>query len=428
MLDAKVKSQKSKVDVTGDGQNFQKRVTSTFVVCPSPSQAGWISCCRDWLSLPAISLLLLLPPNSIIERRRIRIRATSTLLISLFIMSFRKLGRAVILFVVAVVHVEGFLGSRGREMTVTGVGMKSLPSCTHRTSIASTASSSLSSSDTSSTSTAGKSGAVRGIIFDIDGTLADSWNLGFQATLTVLADYHNKNNQQEMHTRETYPLTAEEYHFGCRYTTPERLARHVGLEPDHTLFESVGNDLGKQFDDYYVQLVDKKTAGFYEGIGDLLINLHCGPLSRAEESNFESDMSGVQLGALTNACVEYAHAVLKANCPQYSSDIPASSSDVKDTFVYQRFSSINGANSVPRPKPFGDGIIQCCEEMNLHPSQVIYVGDAPTDARAAVNAQCRAAIGVLWGSNSEECMSKEEGFNILCRNVDELGKAIEQYL
>lgn len=334
-------------------------------------------------------------------------------------MSLGAVARAILLSAAAA-SVEGFVGGSAGKMT--GIAPKSL---VHQTSLASTASST-SSSASLATETGAPSGPVRGIIFDIDGTLADSWNLGFQATLTVLTEYHNKNNE-EAHTPETYPLTAEEYHFGCRYTTPERLARHVGLEPGHPSFESVGEDLGNQFDDYYVKLVDEKTAGFYDGIGDLLVKLHCGELSRANGDD-DRDLNGVQLGALTNACVEYAHAVLKANCPQYSSDIPSSSADVKDNSIYSRFSSIHGANSVPRPKPFGDGILLCCEEMNLHPSQVIYVGDAPTDARAAVDAQCRAAIGVLWGSNDEECLKKEEGFKTLCSSVDELGQAIEKYL
>lgn len=330
----------------------------------------------------------------------------------------------VLLLSVAAVNVEGFVGS---TMTA-GIATKSSPTFTHQTSLTSTASST--SSSASSTSNADGNGAVRGIIFDIDGTLADSWNLGYQATLTVLTEYHNKNNEESL-TPETYPLNSEEYHFGCRYTTPERLARHVGLDPEHPSFESVGDDLGRQFDDYYVQLVDKETAGFYDGIGDLLVKLHCGELSGADSADNKSGSSGtsaVQLGALTNACVEYAHAVLKANCPQCSSDSPSSSSDAKGNGIYQRFSSIHGANSVPRPKPFGDGILQCCEEMNIHPSQVIYVGDAPTDARAAVDAQCRAAIGVLWGSNDEECLKEEEGFKTLCSSVDELERAIEQYL
>lgn len=316
-------------------------------------------------------------------------------------MAFGIVARSVLISAATVtVTVEGFLGGGGTKMT---------PPLVHLTSLASAASSSSSSS---------ASDPVRGIIFDIDGTLADSWNLGYQATLTVLTEYHNKNNDESL-TPETYPLDSEEYHFGCRYTTPERLARHVGLDPDHPLFESVGNDLGGQFDEYYVQLVDEKTAGFYDGIGDLLVKLHGGELS--------PDGADLKLGALTNACVEYAHAVLKANCPQYSSDDNPPSS-MKENAVYQRFSSIHGANSVPRPKPFGDGILKCCEEMNLHPSQIIYVGDAPTDARAAVDAQCRAAIGVLWGSNDEECLKEEEGFRALCSNVEELGSAIEKYL
>jgi phosphoglycolate phosphatase-like HAD superfamily hydrolase len=54
--------------------------------------------------------------------------------------------------------------------------------------------------------------------------------------------------------------------------------------------------------------------------------------------------------------------------------------------------------------------------MGLHLSRVIHVGDAPTDARAAVDARCRAAIGVLWGSNKEKCPRKEAGFAALCGN------------
>lgn len=298
-----------------------------------------------------------------------------------------------------------------------------------RTSLTSTPSSPSSSSPTSNVGRASDGDNVLGVIFDIDGTLADSWNLGYQATRTVLAGFYGNE-----HTPQTYPLTAEEYHFGCRYTTPERLARHVGLYPEHPSFLLVGNELGRLFDEYYVQLVDKSTAGFYGGIGDLLAKLHRGEMSRSTGMGRGGGGTkiGVKLGALTNACVEYAHAVLKANCPrECSSDVSLSLSsfvDVEDVSIYHRFSSIHGANSVPRPKPYGDGILQCCEEMGLPPSRVIYVGDAPTDARAAVDARCRAAIGVLWGSNDEECLKQEAGFTTLCRDVEELGRAIEEYL
>ena len=315
-------------------------------------------------------------------------------------MVFGKMLQALVFGAASSSSVEGFTTSLTGSSSSSSNSSKRMSSQSllrQTSSLSSTAPSSTSSTEETN-SNSSSSGGIRGIIFDIDGTLADSWNLGYQATLTVLTDYHNNNNE-EQHTPETYPLTAEEYHFGCRFTTPERLARHVGLEPGHELFHSVGEDLGARFDDYYVKLVDKTTAGFYEGIGSMLVKLHCGDLAAtntaATDEESSSSNGGVQLGALTNACVEYAHAVLKANCPECSSDVPQSLLAVNDTAVYQRFSSIHGANSVPRPKPFGDGIRLCCEEMNLTPSEVIYVGDAPTDARAAVDAQCRAAIGVF---------------------------------
>lgn len=281
-------------------------------------------------------------------------------------------------------------------------------------------------SDTDSESNGARSGRIRGVVFDIDGTLADSWNLGFEATKTVLAEYHNDKEEVKL-SPDTYPLSSDEYHYGCRYTTPERLARHVGLEPGDDTFEETGKSLGDKFDRYYVQLVDTTTAGFYDGIGEMLVRLHAGELKGRELGADEISTNGVKLGALTNACVEYAHAVLKANCPQHSSEI-TSSLDAEESSIYPKFVSIHGANSVPRPKPFGDGILKCCQEMGVTPDQVVYVGDAPTDAQAAVDAKCRAAIGVLWGSNSEEVLKNEKGFDTLCKTTEELSIAIAKYL
>eukprot|EP01083_Nonionella_stella_P041389 112231_1 len=51
-----------------------------------------------------------------------------------------------------------------------------------------------------------------GVIFDIDGTLADSWKLGFDATQVVLE-------------KRNIPLITEaSYHECTRYCTPERMA------------------------------------------------------------------------------------------------------------------------------------------------------------------------------------------------------------
>jgi len=186
----------------------------------------------------------------------------------------------------------------------------------------------------------------RGILFDIDGTLADSWKLGFDATQVVLK-------------RNRIPLITEEiYHECTRYCTPDRLARHAGLIPSDGLkYEEVGARLAQEFDDLYVNLVSTDTAGFYPGVHELI----------------ESIPSHVKVGALTNACVAYAHAVLRANCRE----------DIGGTAVSRRFLSVRGADNVPAPKPSAAGLLVCCQELELHPNECVYIGDSPSDARAA---------------------------------------------
>lgn len=218
---------------------------------------------------------------------------------------------------------------------------------------------------------------VKGIIFDVDGTLADSWKLGFDATVVVL----EKNGLD--------PITERIYHEHTVYCTPDRLARHAGLMPGDDDFESVGARLGKEFDDLYVGLVAEETAGFYPGIKDLLANLP----------------SGVKLGVLTNAAVAYAHAVLEAN-------------DKEGGALKKRFASVHGADSVPEPKPAPDGILQVCKDLNLSPEDCVYIGDSPGDGKAAQAAGV-PAIGVLWGSHKEDTLQNAP-FSHLCRTVDEL--------
>jgi phosphoglycolate phosphatase-like HAD superfamily hydrolase len=222
---------------------------------------------------------------------------------------------------------------------------------------------------------------VKAILFDIDGTLADSWKLGFDATQVVLE------------SNGVPKITEEMYHEGCIYATPERLARHAGLKPDDADFEKLGNKWAQEFDDHYVGLVSLETAGFYKGM-----------------SSFLNDVpETVKFGALTNACVGYAHAVLKANSDENNS-------------LYDRFGSIKGADNVPNPKPAPDGLLAVCEELSLKPEDCIYIGDSPTDGKAA-QAAGMTAVGVLWGSHNEESLSKAP-FSHLCQNIDELREVL----
>jgi len=214
-----------------------------------------------------------------------------------------------------------------------------------------------------------------GVVFDIDGTLADSFELGFSATNTVLR------------RRGYAAVDAAAYHEGCVYVTPERLSRHAVGSYD----EALGADLGREFDDTYIALVDRETAGFYPGIGALLDRLvDC----------------GAPVGALTNAAVEYAEAVLVSNNHR------------------GKFMSVHGADSVPAPKPFGDGCLQVADELGLEPRDCVYVGDAATDGAAARAAGFGAAIGCAYGSHAKEKLVACGHFDVVADDVAGVANAL----
>jgi phosphoglycolate phosphatase-like HAD superfamily hydrolase len=231
------------------------------------------------------------------------------------------------------------------------------------------------------------------IIFDIDGTLADSWKLGFEATLVVL-----KNN--------SIPLIDEAtYHECTKFSTPQRLARHAGLEPvtvsggdddqaaiqNNALFEETGQKLAAEFDELYVGLVTTTTAGFFPGIRDVLQKI--------------ASCQSTKVGCLTNACVAYAHAVLEVN-------------DDDGLGLVKRCQSVHGADTVPAPKPEPDGLYTVCDELGVSPAEAVYVGDSPSDALAA-KASGMPSIGVTWGSHSEESLKKAP-FDFYASTPDEL--------
>jgi phosphoglycolate phosphatase-like HAD superfamily hydrolase len=230
---------------------------------------------------------------------------------------------------------------------------------------------------------------VKGIIFDIDGTLCDSWKLGYDATLVILQNHG------------IAAITPEQYHYHTRYSTPDRLARHANLIPGDDDYEAVGKKLGREFDDLYVGLVSTTTAGFYPGIAELLHNLP----------------QHVMLGALTNAAVAYAEAALSVNSRALNE---AEGTATTTTPLYERFRSIRGADNVPEPKPSPAGLWQVCQDMGLHPADCVYIGDSPSDGQAA-HAAGMPTIGVTWGSHDEASLRKGGApFSYLCHSIQEL--------
>lgn len=208
------------------------------------------------------------------------------------------------------------------------------------------------------------------ILFDVDGTLSDSFELCFSSTNIILEN----NNYGK--------ITEKEYHLGTKFCTSKRMANHATGDPDH----EIGNKLGKEFDDLYITLVSNKTCPFYPNMKDLL-------------NNVLYKNKNIVFGALSNACGSYVRGCLEVN-------------DSIDLFNCHL-----GADDVKFPKPSPDGLLKCCKDINISPSNCIYIGDSPSDGLAAKNCKM-ASIGVSYGSHPIESIS--QSFDYCVNSVKEL--------
>jgi phosphoglycolate phosphatase len=71
----------------------------------------------------------------------------------------------------------------------------------------------------------------------------------------------------------------------------------------------------------------------------------------------------------------------------------------------ERFDVILGADSVKRPKPFGDMIHAFADAVGIKAAEVVMVGDNPHDMETAHDAGAGLAIGVLSGNSAADHLS-----------------------
>jgi len=222
-----------------------------------------------------------------------------------------------------------------------------------------------------------------GVLWDVDGTLVESTKLAFDATNEVL----EKNGAAA--------VSVGDYKVGCKYTTPERFNFHLGL-PEGS---DEGARLGQIFDDTYVARVSKETAGLFPGMERLLRSI---------------SLNGHPQGALSNACGEYVRAVVAAN---ELDEVPGQRMAL--------FKCALGADEVPAAKPAADGLLICCESMSIDAASSVYVGDSPSDGKAARAAGMKS-VGVLWGANPEAKL--KDDFDVLVDDVPALILALREML
>ncbi len=193
---------------------------------------------------------------------------------------------------------------------------------------------------------------TRGVIFDLDGTIANTLpdiaaavNLG----LASFALPERPLDEIRMMVGEGLPTL-------CK----RALSRH----PDIPLSEMVGRVMS-----YYRQHRLDNTAPF-EGIPELLDELTA---------------RGVPMAVLTNKPHEHTVAIMEA------------------LFNRWRFTAIEGYKEESRRKPDPRTALEIVQRLGVPPGQVLMVGDSRTDILTAINAGM-VPVGVNWGYRPREEM------------------------
>jgi HAD superfamily hydrolase (TIGR01549 family) len=187
----------------------------------------------------------------------------------------------------------------------------------------------------------------RGVLFDFDGTLIDTWRLYLESFRRSL-----------------------EPHFQRRLTDPEilqyqpiaeRRLLHDIVEPRQFM------DYFTSFLSHYRSLHETHCDGLYRGASDLLNGL------RTE---------GYKIGIVTGKSRD-------------AWDVTCLHSKIEP------FDVVITDDDVIHPKPHPEGLIAALHVMDVEPSHAIYIGDSLLDCRAAHAAKIRFGAA-LWSKSAEE--------------------------
>lgn len=193
--------------------------------------------------------------------------------------------------------------------------------------------------------------SLRAILFDLDGTLADTAPDLAGALNRLL----NEMGRDSVPAEVTRPHTSS----GARGL----LQAGLGIGPDHPDYEQ----LKSRFLDLYARhiCVDSKL---FPGMPELLSSL---------------EGAGLAWGIVTNKAARFTEPLLKAMS------------------LYDRAACVVSGDTTPHPKPHPAPLLHACTLLGLQPAECLYVGDDLRDiqsARAAGMPVLAAAFGYLGES------------------------------
>ncbi len=196
----------------------------------------------------------------------------------------------------------------------------------------------------------------KAVIFDLDGTLLNSLEDIADSANSVLSDHGFPTHKPD------------DYRMFVGSGMSELMIRALPEEKRNA--ESI-DDYVKEYRAEYSQNWNKKTKP-YDGILEMLDVLTAISIKIAVLSN--------KLHAFTKQCVDEL-------LPRWKFDVV-----------------VGFQNEIP-PKPDPTGALQIAEQLNLSPSQILYVGDSDIDMKTGVAAGMHP-VGVLWGFRTKEELQK----------------------
>ena len=191
------------------------------------------------------------------------------------------------------------------------------------------------------------------IVWDLDGTIVDSTNLGFEAS-NVILNNHGFNK-----------ISISSYKEGSKFQTLTRLLWHIGK--DITNDYSLGKQLESEFDNYYIELVNTSCTPLFPGIVSVL--------SKLQNDIADQYKINIIMGVLSNAASKYVEKVIEVH-------------KLSKYFIYNEKIQGYGPDSpgINAAKPKPDGLIYICNEFECERNTSIYIGDSITDGMAAKSA------------------------------------------
>ena len=208
----------------------------------------------------------------------------------------------------------------------------------------------------------------KSIIFDLDGTIADTGDDLANAINLMLASFgFEKKSREEILKHINFGASA--FVKGC---LPEKHA------------EDLLDDAFKRYLEFYAEHCFEKTQ-LYNGITELIESLYEKEIRMCVLSNKQDNMTKYIVGGLLNA---------------------------------SHFTEILGGSEKFPHKPKPDSALYLAQRMGITPAETLFIGDSDVDMKTAVNAGM-FPVGVTWGYRPENLLI-EAGAKKIVRNPCEI--------